>query len=133
MSEKENRADFEKWYCWYRDARTTALLSRVSDDRRYESMETEYAWQAWRAAQLAMLADAAAVRNAALDEAADECERMKMFPGGRQEAPAHQGVWAAAKAIRALKQIAAAPAQTAPDSDFYAVSPIEQASRWRDE
>ena len=31
---------------------------------------------------------------------AAECERMVMYPGGRQEAPAHENVWAAAKAIR---------------------------------
>ena len=32
---------------------------------------------------------------------ATECERMMMYPGGRQESAAHQNVWAAAKAIRA--------------------------------
>ena len=31
---------------------------------------------------------------------AAECERMMMFPGGRQESFAHHGVEAAAKAIR---------------------------------
>ena len=31
---------------------------------------------------------------------AAECERMVMYPGGKQEAPAHDNVWAAAKAIR---------------------------------
>lgn len=31
---------------------------------------------------------------------AAECERMVMYPGGRQEAPAHNGVWEAARAIR---------------------------------
>lgn len=31
---------------------------------------------------------------------AAECERMMMYPGGRQESAAHNNVWAAAKAIR---------------------------------
>ena len=31
---------------------------------------------------------------------AAECERMVMYPRGKQEAPAHDNVWAAAKAIR---------------------------------
>jgi hypothetical protein len=31
---------------------------------------------------------------------AAECERMIMYPGGRQVSAAHQNVWAAAKAIR---------------------------------
>lgn len=44
-----------------------------------------------------------AARNAALEEAATECEREMMFPGGRQESFAHHGVNAAAAAIRALK------------------------------
>ena len=35
------------------------------------------------------------------EECAKECERMVLFPGGRQEAPAHGSVWDAAKAIRA--------------------------------
>lgn len=34
------------------------------------------------------------------EECAEECERMMMFPGGRQESFAHHGVQAAAKAIR---------------------------------
>jgi hypothetical protein len=42
-------------------------------------------------------------RDAALEEAAQECERMVMYPGGRQEAPVHNDVWQAAKAIRGLK------------------------------
>jgi hypothetical protein len=42
------------------------------------------------------------IRDAALEEAATECEREMMFPGGRQECFAHHGVQAAAKAIRAL-------------------------------
>ncbi len=37
-----------------------------------------------------------------LEDAAKECERMMMYPGGRCEAPAHDNVWEAAKAIRAL-------------------------------
>ena len=32
---------------------------------------------------------------------AKECERMMMYPNAKQEAAAHQNVWAAAKAIRA--------------------------------
>lgn len=35
---------------------------------------------------------------------AAECERMMMYPGGKQEAPAHNDVWAAAAAIRARPQ-----------------------------
>jgi len=35
------------------------------------------------------------------EECAKECERMVLFPGGRQEAHAHSSVWDAAKAIRA--------------------------------
>ena len=31
---------------------------------------------------------------------ATECERMVMYPGGRQESAAHHDVWAAARAIR---------------------------------
>ncbi len=41
-------------------------------------------------------------RESGIMEAADECERMVMYPGGRQESAAHDGVWNAAKAIRAL-------------------------------
>ena len=33
-------------------------------------------------------------------QCAAECERMIMYPGGRQMSAAHQNVWAAAKAIR---------------------------------
>jgi len=29
-----------------------------------------------------------------------ECERMVMYPGGREESAAHQNVWVAARAIR---------------------------------
>lgn len=32
---------------------------------------------------------------------ATECERMMMYPNAKQEAAAHDNVWAAAKAIRA--------------------------------
>ena len=45
----------------------------------------------------------AAIRIATLREreaCAKECERMVMYPGGRQEAPAHNTVWDAARAIR---------------------------------
>ncbi len=35
------------------------------------------------------------------EECARESERMVMYPGGRQEAPAHNSVWEAAEAIRA--------------------------------
>lgn len=34
------------------------------------------------------------------EECAKECERMMMYPRGKQEAPAHNDVWEAAKAIR---------------------------------
>lgn len=53
-----------------------------------------------------------AVRDAALEEAANECERMMMYPGGRQESAAHNNVWDAAKAIRALKAGPAIAAMT---------------------
>jgi len=43
------------------------------------------------------------VRDEALERAAAECERMMMYPGGRQESAAHDNVWEAAKAIRAMK------------------------------
>lgn len=43
------------------------------------------------------------VRNKALEDAAKEAESMKMYPGGRQEAPAHDSVWHAARAIRQMK------------------------------
>ena len=36
------------------------------------------------------------------ERCAAECERMVMYPGGRQESAAHNDVWQAAKAIRAL-------------------------------
>jgi hypothetical protein len=44
------------------------------------------------------------VRKKALLEAADECERMMMYPGGRQESAAHNNVWEAASAIRKLAE-----------------------------
>lgn len=40
----------------------------------------------------------------ALEMAAKEAERMIMYPGGLQEAPAHNIVWQAASAIRLLKE-----------------------------
>jgi hypothetical protein len=40
----------------------------------------------------------------ALEMSAKEVERMTMYPGGRQEAPAHDTVWHAARAIRAFKE-----------------------------
>jgi hypothetical protein len=40
------------------------------------------------------------VSAAEREACAAECERMMMYPGGRQEAPAHGNVWSAAKAIR---------------------------------
>jgi len=42
-------------------------------------------------------------RQQALQEAANECERMMMYPGGRQLSAAHDNVWQAAKAIRNMK------------------------------
>jgi hypothetical protein len=42
-------------------------------------------------------------RDAALEEAATECERMMMWPNARQESQVHGNVWEAARAIRALK------------------------------
>ena len=44
------------------------------------------------------------IRNAALEEAATECSRMMMFPGGRQESFAHHGVEAAAQSILAMRK-----------------------------
>ena len=43
----------------------------------------------------------AAAVQAEREACADECEAMVMYPGGRQMAPKHNDVWAAAKAIRA--------------------------------
>lgn len=43
---------------------------------------------------------AEAIRAAEREACAAECERMMMYPGGRQESTAHNNVWAAAKAIR---------------------------------
>jgi hypothetical protein len=45
---------------------------------------------------------AALIAAAERDRCAAECERMMMYPGGRQESAAHNNVWEAAKAIRAL-------------------------------
>jgi hypothetical protein len=47
-----------------------------------------------------------AARNAALEDAAAECEREKWYEGARQASQAHNNVWDAAKAIRALKSAA---------------------------
>ena len=47
---------------------------------------------------------AALVAEKEREACATECERMMMYPGGRQESAAHQDVWAAAKAIRARGQ-----------------------------
>ena len=52
----------------------------------------ELAKQSWQAS-----------REAAIDECADECELIVMFPGDKQESYKHSGVSAAADAIRALK------------------------------
>lgn len=41
--------------------------------------------------------------NLVLEAASEECERMMMYPGGRQESAAHDNVWKAAKAIRSMK------------------------------
>lgn len=46
---------------------------------------------------------ARAIIAAERERCAAECERMVMYPGGRQEAPAHNSVWSAARAIRAMK------------------------------
>lgn len=48
------------------------------------------------------LSGSTGIRDAALEEAAAECERMKWFEGARQASAAHQNVWEAAAAIRAL-------------------------------
>ena len=39
-------------------------------------------------------------QKAEREACAAECERMVMYPGGKQEAPAHDSVWYAARAIR---------------------------------
>ena len=41
----------------------------------------------------------------ALKDAADECERMILYPGGRVEAPKYNNVWQAADGIRAMKDV----------------------------
>ena len=40
------------------------------------------------------------------EECAVECERMMMYSGAAQEAPAHNDVWQAAQAIRARANVA---------------------------
>ena len=52
--------------------------------------------------QLAAFAEA--IRAEERERCAAECERMMMYPGGRQESAAHQDVWHAAKAIRGMKE-----------------------------
>ena len=45
---EQYRAGFEAWFPTVHECRDTRLLfERVSDDRRYCSMEVEYAWQTW--------------------------------------------------------------------------------------
>lgn len=44
------------------------------------------------------------VERRTLEHAAVEAERMTWYPGGKQQAPAHDTVWHAARAIRALKE-----------------------------
>jgi hypothetical protein len=51
-----------------------------------------------------LAAFAEAIRAEERERCAAECERMVMCPGGRQESAAHQDVWHAAKAIRAMKE-----------------------------
>jgi hypothetical protein len=66
---------------------------------------TEGAQGAWEELELASPAaqpTPEAIIKAALEAAANECSRMMMFPGGRQESFAHHGVDAASVAIRAL-------------------------------
>lgn len=57
------------------------------------------------------------VRDKALEEAAVECEREQWYPGGRQPAQAHNNVWDAAKAIRALKRTPADDSQKGGDDE----------------
>lgn len=68
----------------------------------------------WKAraenAELAIAEAIAAEREAC----AKECERMVLYPGGRQESAAHDNVWAAAKAIR-KRSNAAKLAEVKPD------------------
>lgn len=52
-------------------------------------------------ATLAIDAAIAAAVQAEREACAQECEAMVLYPGGRQKAPKHNDVWAAAAAIRA--------------------------------
>ena len=77
---------------------------RYSGPLRTEVVTIEQAIQYGAAQRLA-------AREQAIEECAKEAERMTMYPGGRQEAPAHDSVWHAARAIRAL---AASPQEQQP-------------------
>lgn len=82
----ELRTEFERWAMSDPDG---LILRRLVDDRRYESMETERAWQGFQSGHAA-----------GLEDAAKECER----PTADGTMYVHYGVRQAAAAIRALKE-----------------------------
>jgi hypothetical protein len=81
------RADFETLFFTIHasDWPAARLFERLSDDRRYCSMEVEYAWQTYRALARRAAPDSAQaaveeVRNQALEEAAKLCEEEAANP-----------------------------------------------------
>ena len=80
---QDSRAAFEQWYA-------CNAFDYVRDP--IGSRECGLQWASWKAS-----------REQALSEAANECERMMMYPGGRQESTVYGNVWLAANGIRSLK------------------------------
>jgi len=78
----------------------------VFEDDAYYSKETTFYLQAESDAigQNTLWIGFQSGHAAGLEAAAKECERMEMFPGARQASSAHTDVWAAAAAIRAMKE-----------------------------
>jgi hypothetical protein len=48
------RTEFEAWFATVHPAPVRILFGRLIDDSRYECMETEYAWLAWKARNSAL-------------------------------------------------------------------------------
>jgi hypothetical protein len=48
---------------------------------------------------------AKAIYRMAIEDAAAECERMRVYPGGRCESPVYNDVWDAATGIRKLGEV----------------------------
>ncbi len=71
-----------------------ARKSGANDDgHRFEFNKFKCLWMAFEE-----------VERRTFEHAATEAERMARYPGGKQQAPAHDTVWHAARAIRALKE-----------------------------